>query len=64
MVSSERKSTLRDLVETHGTAEQRAEYSRLIEDQRWLQCLEAAGVDNWQGIDVAHEMYDSRFGEM
>jgi len=22
----------------------------------WLDCLEAAGVDNWQGIDVAQEM--------
>lgn len=24
----------------------------------WLSALEAAGVDNWQGIDVAHEMLD------
>jgi len=22
----------------------------------WLACLEAAGVDNWQGIDMAIEM--------
>lgn len=23
----------------------------------WLACLEAAGVDNWQGIDYAYELY-------
>ena len=23
----------------------------------WLTCLESAGVDNWEGIDVAFEMY-------
>lgn len=29
------------------------EYEQLIEDQLWLQCLEEAGVDNWQGMEVA-----------
>jgi hypothetical protein len=24
----------------------------------WLECLEAAGVDNWAGIDVARDMLD------
>ena len=23
----------------------------------WLQCLEAAGVDNWQGMEEAIEIY-------
>jgi len=25
-------------------------------DAKWLRCLKAAGVDNWQGIEVAQEM--------
>ena len=29
----------------------------LEKDSDWLGCLEAAGVDNWQGIDGAAEMY-------
>lgn len=24
----------------------------------WLDCLEAAGVDNWEGLEVAYEMLD------
>lgn len=32
------------------------EYDDLKKDQKWLQCLEAAGVDNWQGFDDAREM--------
>jgi len=32
------------------------EYESLKEDARWLQCLENAGVDNWQGIDYAYEI--------
>jgi hypothetical protein len=31
----------------------REEYERLLARARWLDCLEAAGVDNWQGIDEA-----------
>jgi chemosensory pili system protein ChpA (sensor histidine kinase/response regulator) len=31
----------------------KAEYERLLERDEWLSCLEAAGVDNWQGIDEA-----------
>ena len=31
----------------------KAEYDSLLEDRDWLQCLEAAGVDNWQGFEVA-----------
>lgn len=32
------------------------EYTRLIMAERWLNCLEAAGVDNWDGWDYAREM--------
>lgn len=31
------------------------EYGELLEDQRFLQALEAAGVDNWVGYDIAKE---------
>ena len=32
------------------------EYEQLKEDSEWLQCLEAAGVDNWQGYDYACDL--------
>jgi hypothetical protein len=31
-------------------------YERLVKREHWLQCLEAAGVDNWQGYDYACEL--------
>lgn len=34
-----------------------SEYKKLIEDQLWLQCLEEAGVDNWQGFDEARNIW-------
>ncbi len=36
----------------------KAEYDKLLEDQEWLECLNAAGVDNWDGIDYAYELLD------
>lgn len=32
------------------------EYKALLRDQKWLNCLEAAGVDNWEGYEYAAEM--------
>ena len=32
------------------------EHLRLLERDDWLDCLEAAGVDNWHGCDVAAEI--------
>ncbi|QNJ57452.1 hypothetical protein [Pseudomonas phage Waldo5] len=32
------------------------------EDAAWLADLEAAGVDNWSGIDYAHELRSEREG--
>ena len=32
------------------------EYLDLKEDSFWRQCVEAAGVDNWGGMDYAHEL--------
>lgn len=31
------------------------EYRDLLEDQRWRQCFQNAGVDNWEGYDYAME---------
>jgi hypothetical protein len=35
----------------------RREYEQLLKDSDWLSCLEAAGVDNWEGFDNAREMW-------
>lgn len=32
------------------------EYQRLLKRDEWLECLEAAGVDNWSGYDDAREI--------
>jgi hypothetical protein len=33
-----------------------AELAAAAEDVSWLRCLEAAGVDNWEGIETAIDM--------
>lgn len=33
----------------------REEYEQLLEDQRFLDALRGAGVDNWDGYDFACE---------
>lgn len=35
------------------------EYDQLLKDSDWLACLEAAGVDNWEGIDEAMNIRDN-----
>lgn len=40
------------------TAKLQARVAELEERDAWLSSLEAAGVDNWQGIEVAHEMHN------
>lgn len=34
------------------------------EDMLWLECLEDAGVDSWEGIDYAKELYQQRMNEI
>jgi hypothetical protein len=34
----------------------KAEYDSLKDDADWLTCLEAAGVDNWDGYEVARDI--------
>lgn len=31
----------------------RIEYNRLVDNDTWLDCLEAAGVDTWEGYEDA-----------
>lgn len=33
------------------------DYLDMQRDLEWLSALEAAGVDNWEGIDLAHEIF-------
>ena len=35
-----------------------AELAELREDSKFLDCLRAAGVDNWDGYDYAQEIYN------
>lgn len=39
------------------------EYDDLIEKEIWLSALEAAGVDNWEGYDHAHEILNEMMDE-
>lgn len=36
----------------------RDRYLELIGAERWLEALEAAGVDNWDGISYAHDLLE------
>ena len=40
------------------------EYSKLLEDQRWLQALESAGVDNWEGYDWAVDLFNGNYEDI
>ena len=31
-------------------------YEELLEQEKWLRALEAAGVDNWNGYDFAQDL--------
>lgn len=35
------------------------EYEELVEDSRFLDCLLGAGVDSWEGWDIAHELMEA-----
>ena len=36
----------------------REEYNKLLNSYRWLQCLEDAGVDNWEGVKHAWDLLE------
>lgn len=35
----------------------------LEEDSNWLNCLRNAGVDNWEGYDIAIDAFNEEYGE-
>ncbi len=35
------------------------EYQELLDDQQFLISLQGAGVDNWEGYDIAIEQYNN-----
>lgn len=37
------------------------EYDELLKEQAFLDCLRAAGVDNWEGYDFAIEEFQSQY---
>lgn len=39
------------------------EYDKLVEDSNFLECLQQAGVDNWDGYNFAREEFVARYGE-
>lgn len=39
------------------------EYDELIKDRFWLRCLEGAGVDNWEGHDIAVDRFLEEYPE-
>lgn len=41
----------------------KAEYKRLKDRSFWLECLEDAGVDNWQGMEEAIDIRREALGE-
>jgi hypothetical protein len=32
-------------------------YEDLVADSDWLRCLEQAGVDDWEGVDYAAQLF-------
>ena len=38
----------------------KSEYEELVRDQEFLRALEAAGVDNWEGYDIAQDIRDGK----
>ncbi len=36
----------------------RTEYNELLEDKKFLEALQAAGVDNWEGYEEAQQMME------
>ena len=38
-------------------------FDQLQKDSAFLDCLRAAGVDNWDGYSEAWKMYDEEYGD-
>lgn len=38
-------------------------FEKLVEDSDFLDCLQACGVDNWEGYSLARQMYNENEAE-
>ncbi len=36
------------------------DYEELVERSEWLECLENAGVDNWEGYNYARDLWQEK----
>ena len=36
-------------------------YQNMLRQIDWLSCLKHAGVDNWEGISYAYELYEEMY---
>lgn len=39
----------------------KAKWEELLKRLSWLHALEDAGVDNWEGISYAHELFNEEY---
>ncbi len=39
-------------------------WKQIQRDLNWLEALQAAGVDNWEGIELAHEILEKQLEEI
>jgi len=46
--------------EKESDREQVRKFAHLVGDQKWIDALEAAGVDNWDGYTYAIDVYQGR----
>ena len=57
MIDKTEKAVITDFDQTHRFVTLvRSEYEEMQARVRFLECLQAAGVDNWDGYDYAQEM--------
>lgn len=48
---------MKELMQEETITITKTEYEELLAAQRWVDCLEGAGVDNWEGYDEAVNLY-------
>lgn len=49
-------TSIKTTVEVDYVTISKTEYESLLEDSAWLNALESAGVDNWDGYDFARDL--------
>ena len=51
---------LGDAVPVETVTISKKKYNQLLENSNWLECLESAGVDNWEGWDYAVDIKNGK----